>query len=94
MHNNLSLTAKPRRNKADFPGASVILKQLADGTVKRRVGLKPVAAGPPARHGTPVYSRDGSSEIGVVTSGCPSPSLGGHVAMGYVPKNMMKVCVF
>jgi aminomethyltransferase len=34
------------------------------------------------RHGYPVLS--GTSEVGVVTSGGPSPSLGAPIAMAYV----------
>lgn len=45
--------------------------------------------GPPARHDCPIQSENGDV-IGKVTSGCPSPSLGGSVAMGYVQKSFAK----
>lgn len=81
------LIAKRRREEKNFPGAEVILKQLSDGCERRRVGIR-LESGPPARQGTKIYS-DGV-EIGEVTSGCPSPSLGGNVAIGYVKDQFKK----
>lgn len=75
------LVAKRRRAEANFPGASTILNQLKNGCDRRRVGIR-LEKGPAARHGVQIFS--GDKPIGVVTSGCPSPSLGGNVAMGYV----------
>ncbi len=43
-----------------------------------------VLEGPPAREGAKIQGEDGV-ELGVVTSGVPSPSLGYSIAMGYVP---------
>lgn len=34
--------------------------------------------------GAPIHTPDGSSRIGTVTSGIPSPSLSKNIAMGYV----------
>lgn len=34
------LVAKARRERKDFPGSEVILKQIAEGTSKKRIGLK------------------------------------------------------
>ena len=39
--------------------------------------------GAPAREGAEIVSGDGEP-LGRVTSGCPSPSLGANIAMGYV----------
>ena len=36
--------------------------------------------------GTAIYDASGSKQIGKITSGCPSPSLKGNVAMGYVER--------
>lgn len=77
-------TAKRRRAEANFPGASTILSHLKAGCTRRRVGIR-LEKGPAARHGVQIFS-DGR-QIGEVTSGCPSPSLGGNVAMGYVASN-------
>ncbi|MDP3399981.1 MAG: glycine cleavage T C-terminal barrel domain-containing protein, partial [Brevundimonas sp.] len=66
-----------------FPGADRILKELADGPSRVRVGLH-VKEGAPAREGAEIADADGQV-IGTVTSGGPSPTLGHNIAMGYVP---------
>ena len=81
------LVAKRRRAEKDFPGAEIVLEQLKNGCSRRRVGFK-MNSGPPARHGVEVYV-DGNS-IGEVTSGCPSPTLGVNIAMGYVKEEFKK----
>ena len=73
---------KNRRENGDFPGASVILGQLARGPARKRVGIRPDGRAP-AREGTPIADPDGN-DIGRVTSGGFGPSLGAPVAMGYV----------
>jgi aminomethyltransferase len=73
---------KRRREQGGFPGAAIILRQLAEGSARKRVGLRP--DGPaPAREATPVVDAAGR-DIGRVTSGGFGPSVGGPVAMGYV----------
>lgn len=49
------------------------------------------ASGPPARQGALIFDESGSKELGTVTSGCPAPSLGKNIAMGYVPTEFSKV---
>lgn len=44
---NLSFTGKRRREEANFPGASIILKQIKEKPQKRRVGF--ISSGAPAR---------------------------------------------
>lgn len=84
--------AKPRRAAANFPGASIILNQLKEKPKRRRVGLVGVAGGPPVRHEANVFAdKEGSTKIGSITSGCPSPSLGKNIAMAYVPTPMAKL---
>ncbi|MDA0787521.1 MAG: glycine cleavage system aminomethyltransferase GcvT, partial [Proteobacteria bacterium] len=73
---------KSRRAAADFPGAETILRQLADGPARKRVGIRPEGRAP-VREGA-VIRDAGDAEIGVVTSGGFGPTVGGPVAMGYV----------
>ena len=78
-----SRKAKPPEGGADFNGAERILKELAEGPGRVRVGLS-VKEGAPAREGAEIADMDGNI-IGNVTSGGPSPTLGRNIAMGYVP---------
>ena len=73
---------KRRRAEAGFPGAAMILRQLAEGTARKRVGIRPDGRAP-AREGTTVVDPVGN-RIGAVTSGGFGPSLGAPIAMGYV----------
>jgi aminomethyltransferase len=75
--------SKSRKEAADFAGAETILKQLADGPSRVRIGLH-VKEGAPAREGAEIADMDGNL-IGVITSGGPSPTLGRNIAMGYAP---------
>jgi aminomethyltransferase len=75
--------SKSRKERADFNGADRILKELAEGPSRVRVGLS-VKEGAPAREGAEIADLDGQV-IGTVTSGGPSPTLGRNIAMGYVP---------
>ena len=72
---------KSRRARADFPGASHILKQIESGPTQKRVGIQPLERAP-AREGT-IVIKDGAP-IGKVTSGGFGPSVDRPVAMGYV----------
>ena len=86
--------AKRRRAAADFPGAEIILRQLKEKPKRRRVGLVAVSSGPPVRAHSKIYSSSsstGGSAEGEVSSGCPAPSLGRNIAMGYVPASLAKV---
>jgi aminomethyltransferase len=74
--------AKRRRGAADFPGAAIVLNQLAAGPSRRRVGIRPDGRAP-AREGTAIVDAAGNP-LGQVTSGGFGPSVGGPVAMGYV----------
>ncbi len=75
---------KRRRAGGGFPGAQRILKNLADGPARVRVGLRPDGRAP-ARDGAEIVSASGAA-IGIVTSGGFGPSLGGPVAMGFVTR--------
>jgi glycine cleavage system T protein (aminomethyltransferase) len=71
-----------RRREGGFPGAAIIRHQLAEGTSRRRVGIRPDGRAP-ARDGTPIVDAAGR-DVGRVTSGGFGPSVGGPIAMGYV----------
>jgi aminomethyltransferase len=67
-----------------FPGAPVILRQLENGAVRRRVGLRPEGRAP-VRAGARLFAAEASDEaIGGVTSGGYGPSVEAPVSMGYV----------
>ena len=73
---------KRRREQGGFIGAQRVLKELAEGTARKRTGIAPLGRAP-AREGTEVFSESGE-KIGHVTSGGYGPTVGGPVAMGYV----------
>lgn len=70
--------ARPR----GYPGAEVILRQLAEGVERKRVGLR-VRERLPVREGAELVDAQGTI-VGKVTSGGFGPTVGGPVAMGYV----------
>jgi len=65
-----------------YPGADVILRQLAEGVAKKRVGLL-ARDRMPVREGAELVDREGRP-VGKVTSGGFAPTVGAPVAMGYV----------
>jgi aminomethyltransferase len=73
---------KRRRAETGFPGAAMILRQLAERTARKRVGIRPDGRAP-AREATAIVDPAGNP-IGTVTSGGFGPSLGAPIAMGYV----------
>jgi aminomethyltransferase len=73
--------------KGDFIARDVLVKQKGEGVTRRLVGFKLTDRGFP-RHGYPITS--GEEDVGVVTSGVVSPSLGIGVGMGYVPTELSK----
>ncbi|XP_078034566.1 aminomethyltransferase, mitochondrial [Augochlora pura] len=80
------LVAKRRRTEMNFPGAQKIISQIKSGTNKKRIGLI-LGQGPPARENAAILTPEGE-RVGRVTSGSPSPTLGRHIAMGYVPPDL------
>ncbi|WRT63999.1 glycine cleavage system T protein [Kwoniella shivajii] len=75
-------------SQPSFPGKSRIISELASGPSRRRVGFE--ITGAPAREGCKVFDSTGTKELGVITSGIPSPSLGKNIAMGYVANGSHK----
>ncbi|KIN01956.1 hypothetical protein OIDMADRAFT_103207 [Oidiodendron maius Zn] len=84
---------KNRRSEGGFHGSEVILRQLTPkseggiGVDRRRVGL--IVEGAPAREGAEIVNKQGE-KIGTITSGCPSPTLGKNIAMGYIKDGFHK----
>ncbi|KAI5963103.1 GCV1 [Candida pseudojiufengensis] len=81
------LIPKSRRDGSNtqFNGSSKILDQIKNkSTTHRRIGL--TSKGPAPRQGNKIFSEDGKTEIGYVTSGSFSPSLGGNVAQAFIDK--------
>ena len=71
-----------------FPGAARILKELADGPARRRVGLRPEGRAP-MREGTEIFAGpEGGAPIGTVTSGGFGPSIEAPMAMAYLPADL------
>lgn len=68
-----------------FIGQDAIQRIAADGPSRRLVGLTLEGRRSP-RQGMVV--RHGGEDVGIVTSGCPSPSLGHPIAMAYVPASL------
>lgn len=76
--------SKARRAGGGFPGAERILALLADKPPTRRVGLR-LDGRMAAREGSILFS--GEQEVGRVTSGGFSPTLGQPIAMAYVARD-------
>ena len=67
-----------------FIGSEIILKQLAGGTNKKRVGFLPQTRAP-MREGVEIFATETSKEaIGKITSGGYGPTVGYPIAMGYI----------
>jgi aminomethyltransferase len=67
-----------------FPGADVILGQLAHGAPRRRVGLRPEGRAPMRGEVMLYDTPDGGTPIGRITSGGFGPSLGAPMALGLI----------
>ncbi|MGK7888798.1 MAG: glycine cleavage system aminomethyltransferase GcvT [Leptolyngbyaceae cyanobacterium] len=74
--------------KGDFIGRSILEQQKETGVTKKLVGLKMQGRGI-ARHDYPVLHE--GEEVGIVTSGTQSPTLGDAIALAYVPPELAKV---
>lgn len=80
--------SKARRAEGGFYGAERILKALAEGADKKRVGFA-VEGRMPVREGAPIYA--GEAQVGIMTSGGFAPSVGAPIAMGYVAAEFSKI---
>jgi aminomethyltransferase len=73
---------KRRRSEGGFIGADVIRRQLAEGTMRRLVGIQPEGRAPVRAHAE-IQDMSGH-RIGEITSGGFGPTANAPVAMGYV----------
>ena len=72
--------------QGEFIGRDALVKQKAEGLKRTLVGLEMVDRGI-ARDGYRCVDEQGN-QIGLVTSGSPSPTLGKNIALAYVPPAM------
>jgi aminomethyltransferase len=72
-----------KMDKGNFVGRAGLEKARSDGIKRTLVGLEMVDRGI-ARDGYQLFDEHGNN-VGVVTSGSPSPTLCKNIALGYVP---------
>lgn len=72
-----------RMEKGDFIGRWALVKAKKEGVQRTLIGLEMIDRGI-ARDGYRVFDEAGQ-ELGAVTSGSPSPTLGKNIALAYVP---------
>jgi len=72
-------------DKPDFIGRETLAAQNQDGVSRRCIGFKMTGKSAPPREQYKIFAADGTGrEIGEVTSGTHSPSLGYGIGLGYV----------
>jgi aminomethyltransferase len=71
--------------KGQFTGRQKLLEQKEQGVKKTLVAFKMAEKSAPPRPHYPIWSADGSQQIGEVVSGTQSPSMNVGIGMGYVP---------
>jgi aminomethyltransferase len=95
--NDIDLTHTPleaglgwvvKLEKGDFSGRAALVQQKEQGVAKKLVGFAMRERGIP-RQGYAI--RHNGQDVGVVTSGTHSPSLGEPIGVGYVPANLAAV---
>jgi aminomethyltransferase len=73
-------------DKGDFNGRPALAEQKANGAKKKLVAFKMADKSAPPRPQYPIWA--GGANVGGVTSGTQSPSLGIGIGMGYVPPEL------
>lgn len=76
-------------NKEDFVGKEALAKVKASPLPRKMAGFEVLGRGV-ARHGYPLRDLEGK-EVGVCTSGAPSPTLGKNIGLGYLPTVMTEI---
>ena len=76
-------------DKGDFIGRDALKKVHADGVSRKLVGFE-VTDRAIARHGHVIVDEAGN-DVGIVTSGSPSPTLGKNIGLAYVPVASSKI---
>ena len=74
-----------RLAKGDFIGHDALTTIKAEGLKRKLIGIEMIERGV-CRGGYAIY--DGEQQIGVLTSGAPSPTLNKNIGMGYVEKDL------
>jgi len=78
-------------DKDDFVGRAVLANQKANGVTRKLVAFKMTEKSAPPRPHYPIWSSGvKAAQIGEVTSGTQSPSLGIGIGLGYVPPEFAK----
>ena len=67
---------------ASFPGKDVLLRQKSEGLKEKLIAFRLKDKGPPPRPHYLLFQ--GATQVGEVTSGAPSPTLGYGIGLGYV----------
>ena len=68
--------------EADFPGKAILQKQKSEGVKEKLIAFRLKEKGPPPRPHYRLFL--GGEDVGEVTSGAPSPSLGMGIGLAYV----------
>lgn len=76
-------------DKGDFSGRAALLEAKARPLTRKLIGFEMTGRGI-ARHGYPIVDTAGA-KVGHVSSGSPSPTLGKHIGLGYVPIDLASV---
>jgi aminomethyltransferase len=71
-----------------FPGQEILRAEKNAGAKEVLVAFRLAEKGPPPRPHYPLFQ--GDEQVGEVTSGAPSPTLGGGIGLGYVKPSASK----